>query len=83
MDLNHTRLPVPPPEHLISCLRCIAVVKHVYNISSIFNFSSGILIFFRFFSIFFVFSSFFPVFRLKKAFCRGKILPDMPEEAYF
>ena len=35
MDLNHTRLPVPPPEHLGVSVTAIniAVVKHVYNIS--------------------------------------------------
>ncbi len=37
MDLNHTRLPVPPPEHLGSHLRLFTSANHVYNISPEFH----------------------------------------------
>ena len=51
MDLNHTRLPVPPPEHM--SFEYSSIVNSAYTISQLFDFATPKIIFFEFFLIFF------------------------------
>ena len=64
MDLNHTRLPIPPPGHFFNSTHAAVLISHVVhgttpNIHELWNFANGFL---KIFAIFFDFFCFLPIF---------------------